>query len=320
MSADARPPTGDPPTTSIAARVAAIERLPMERVNTGASGPPWRGFGRAVQEVYDYRELLVNLVRKELKARYKDSVLGFFWSLLRPIFLLAVYYVAIGRFLGVAFPLFPIFLFSGLVAWSLFTDVLGGCTGSIVGNAGLIKKVYFPRELLPLSVVGASLVNFAMQLVVLVAAVLVFGGSLHGQQPWLLPLAFLALSLFMTACGLALAAANVYFRDIQHLIEIVLLLWFWLTPIVYGVGGVLERMSDSGLHWLSQLYLANPMASVVIGFQQAAYGSYHDGTTQQTFPGGIAPRLLAVIAASSVLLWLAQRYFARAQGNFAQEL
>jgi ABC-2 type transport system permease protein len=236
------------------------------------------------------------------------------------MFLLAVYYVAIGKFLGTTFKLFPVFLFSGLVAWSLFTDVLGGCTGSIVGNAGLIKKVFFPRELLPLSMVGAALVNFVAQLIVLAAAVLVFGGSLHGQQPWVLPLAFVALLIFMTACGLALAAANVYFRDIQHLIEIVLLLWFWLTPIVYGVGSVLHRIGGSGLQWLGQLYLANPMASVVIGFQQAAYGSYDDGTTQQTFQGSIAPRLLLVIAGSSVLLWLAQRYFARAQGNFAQEL
>jgi ABC-2 type transport system permease protein len=279
------------------ARVAAVERLPMERVNAGADAPFWRGFGRAAREVYDYRELLLNLVRKELKTRYKDSFLGFLWSLLRPMFLLAVYYIAIGKFLGVPFPLFPIFLFCGLVAWTLFTDVLGGCTGSIVGNAGLIKKIYFPRELLPLSVLGAALVNFAMQLVVLVAAVLIFGGELHGQQP-----------------------ANVAFRDVEHLIEIVLLLWFWTTPIVYGVGGVLNRMHHAGLDWLAKLYLANPMANVVIGFQQAVYGDYHDGTTQQTFKGAIAPRLLAVAAGSLVLLWLAQRFFSRAQGNFAQEL
>ncbi|HZD67426.1 MAG TPA: ABC transporter permease [Actinomycetes bacterium] len=302
----------------MAARIAAIERLPMERVNPSTSF--WSGFGRAVREVYDYRELLTNLVRKELKIKYKNSILGFLWSLLRPMFLLGVYYIAIGKFLGTTFRLFPVFLFAGLVAWSLFTDVLGGCTGTVVGNAGLIKKVYFPRELLPLSVMGAALVNFVMQMVVLVFAVLLFNGTLQGQQPWLLPLAFVALVLFSMACGMALAAANVYFRDIEHLIEIVLLLWFWLTPIVYGVGGVLNRLAASGLHWLAALYLANPMANVVIGFQLATYGSYNDGTTQQTFQGDITLRLLVVIAASSVLLWLAQRYFTRAQGNFAQEL
>ena len=315
-----RTPPSQPTLAPIQARVAAIERLPMERVNAGADAPFWRGFGRAVREVYEYRELLLNLVRKELKTRYKDSFLGFLWSLLRPMFLLAVYYIAIGKFLGVPFPLFPIFLFCGLVAWTLFTDVLGGCTGSIVGNAGLIKKVYFPRELLPLSVVGAALVNFAMQVLVLVAAVLVFGGELHGQRPWLLPLALVAMLPFMTACGLFLAAANVSFRDVEHLIEIVLLLWFWTTPIVYGVGGVLNRMHQSGLDWMAKLYLANPMANVVIGFQQAVYGDYHDGTTQQTFQGDIALRLVVVTAGSLVLLWLAQRFFSRAQGNFAQEL
>jgi len=316
---DIRPSTGAALPAPIAERIATIERLPMERVN--APSGFWGGFGRAAREVYDYHELLINLVRKELKVKYKDSVLGFLWSLLRPMFLLGVYYIAIGKFLGTTFQLFPVFLFSGLVAWSLFTDVLGGCTGTVVGNAGLIKKVYFPRELLPLSVMGAALVNFVMQMVVLVAAVLLFNGTLHGQQPWLLPLAFVALVLFSMACGVGLAAANVYFRDIEHLIEIVLLLWFWLTPIVYGVGSVLHRLGlHGGLHWLATLYMANPMANVVIGFQLATYGSYNDGTTQQTFQGNITLRLLVLIAASSVLLWLAQRYFARAQGNFAQEL
>jgi ABC-2 type transport system permease protein len=318
MSVDTRPSGGAEPLDPIAERIAAIERLPMERVNPKETF--WRGFSRSAREVYEYRELLGNLIRKELKVKYKDSVLGFLWSLLRPMFLLAVYYIAIGKFLGTTFALFPIYLFSGLVAWSLFTDIVGGCTGTVVGNAGLIKKVYFPRELLPLSVLGAALVNFAMQMVVLVAAVVVFGGPLHGEQPWLLPLAFVALVLFATACGLALAAANVYLRDLEHLIEIILMLWFWLTPIVYGVGAVLHKMGARGLDWLATLYMANPMANVVIGFQQAAYGSYNDGTTQQTYTGDIAMRLLVVIAASSFLLWLAQRYFARAQGNFAQEL
>lgn len=320
MGPDVRSEASRSSTTQVNNRIQLLDSLPMERVNAHASEPFWRGFGRAAREVYDHRELLANLVRKELKAKYKNSFLGFLWSLLRPLFLLAVYYLAIGKFLGTTFPLFPVFLFSGLVAWSLFTDVLGGCTGSVVGNAGLIKKVYFPRELLPLSVVGAALVNFAMQLGVLTAAVLVFGGSLHGQQPWLLPLAFLALLVFSTACGLVLAAATVYLRDLEHLIEITLLLWFWLTPIVYGVGGVLHRLNAQGMGWLARLYMANPMANVVVGFQQATYGSYHDGTVQQTFQGNIALRLVLVIVASSVLLWLAQRFFARAQGNFAQEL
>jgi ABC-2 type transport system permease protein len=318
MRADTPPSTGATLPAPIAARIAAIERMPMERVNPSTRF--WRGFGRTAREVFAYHELLTNLVRKELKVKYKNSILGFLWSLLRPMFLLAVYYIAIGKFLGTTFRLFPVFLFSGLVAWSLFTDVIGGCTGTVVGNAGLIKKVYFPRELLPLSVMGAALVNFAMQMVVLIVAVLAFNGTLQGQRPWLLPLAFVALVLFSMACGLALAAANVYLRDLEHLIEIILLLWFWLTPIVYGVGGLLNRLAGGGLHWLAALYLANPMANVVIGFQLATYGSYNDGTTQQTFHGDITMRLLVLIAASSVLLWIAQRYFARAQGNFAQEL
>jgi ABC-2 type transport system permease protein len=207
------------------------------------------------------------------------------------------------------------------VAWNLFTDVIGGCTGAITGNAGLIKKVYFPRELLPLSVVGAALVNFAMQLVVLLVAEFAFGLRLGGHEPWLLPLAFIPLILFMTAIGLVLAAANVYLRDVEHLIEIVLLLWFWLTPIVYGAGGVLHRLEAAHRHWAAVLFMLNPMANIVSGFQRAVYGQWADRSgVPQVFTGNLTLRLLVLSAASGVLLFLAQRLFARAQGNFAQEL
>jgi ABC-2 type transport system permease protein len=295
---------------------AALDGVPMTRVN--APQPFVRGFGRAVREVWGARELLSQLVRKELKVKYKDSALGFLWSLLRPMLQLAVYYVAIGEFLGAGLPDFAVFLFCGLLAWSLFTDVLGGSTGSIVGNAGLVKKVYFPREVLPLAVVGAALVNFVLQLGVLVGALVLFG---HPPPGWadvsLLPLALLALVLFMSAAGLLLAAANVYLRDVQHLLEVALLLWFWMTPIVYPVQTVIAKLEGSPL---LMIYLMNPMANVVMGFQRALYGPVQIDGQEQLYTGNLHLRLLLVAAASAALLWLAQRVFARAQGNFAQEL
>lgn len=292
----------------------------MQRVFTR---PRWfRGSVSDWVDVWRYRELLGNLVRKELKVKYKDSVLGFFWTLVRPLLQLLVYSVAIGIFLGSGrvIPQFGVYLFTGLLAWSLFTDIIGGSTGSIVGNAGLVKKVYLPRELFPFAVVGASAVNFVLQLVVLVGAYVVTRSWPQAGDLLLVPLALIVLLVFASALGLMLAAANVYLRDVQYLVEVGLLLWFWMTPIVYDWTKVRENLS--GTHeWLFQLYMANPMTNVVLAFQKALWpgGRTPEGAAFY-YDGDLASRLLVVGAVSLVLLWVAQRIFARAQGNFAQEL
>jgi ABC-2 type transport system permease protein len=272
----------------------------------------------------------VNLVRKELKVKYKDSALGFLWSLARPLFLLMVYWIIFGKFLKAGIPDFAFYLFSGLVAWDLFGSTLGAATVSITGNGGLIKKIYFPREILPLAAVGAGLVHFALQLIVLFSVLLAFRFDFFGPNLLLLPIAFVALVMFMTAMSLFLSAANVYLRDIQHLLEVFLLFWFWMTPIVYPINTALNAMSKHHVLGvkLSTIYLLNPMANVVIGFQRAIYkrlvvpikGGEPLQTLYQAGYGVYIERIVAVIVVSAFLIWLAQRFFARAQGNFAQEL
>ncbi|MCZ2816407.1 ABC transporter permease [Modestobacter sp. VKM Ac-2984] len=303
------------PTTP---RVDAVEALPMERVN-----PPrtfFRGSLKDLADIFRYRELLSQLVRKELKVKYKDSVLGFFWTLVRPMTQLVIYYVAFTIFLGNQQPAYAIFIFSGLVVWGLFTDILGGCTGSIVGNGGLLKKTYFPREIFPLSVVGAALVNFGLQLLVLFAALGL--AALTGFQvvpTWDLALVPLALVVCLTwglALGLFLAAATVYFRDLQHLIEIITLALFWMVPIVYPIVLPINNFSENGNSVLLDLYLANPMVNVVAAFQRAFYTM----GPEYTFAGNLWGRLGVLLLVGLGLLWLAQRYFARTQGDFAQEL
>jgi ABC-2 type transport system permease protein len=293
----------------------------LQRVFTS---PRWfHGSVTDVVEIWRARELLGNLVRKELKVKYKDSILGFFWTLVRPLLQLLVYSVAIGIFLGSGrvIPLFGIYLFTGLVAWTLFTDVIGGSTGSIVSNAGLVKKVYMPRELFPLSVVGASAVNFVLQLIVLVGAYVVTRTWPHLGDLLLVPLALVVLLIFATALGLILAAANVYLRDVQYLVEIGLLLWFWMTPIVYDWTKVRDNLTGQGHDWLFSLYMANPMANVVLAFQRALWpGGHTEAGAAFFYDGNLAGRLAVIGLASLVLLWFAQRVFARAQGNFAQEL
>jgi ABC-2 type transport system permease protein len=283
-----------------------------------------------VRDVWEFRELLVNLVRKELKVKYKASVLGFLWSLLRPLFLLMVYWVVFAKFLGAGIPNFAFYLFSGLVAWDLFATTLGAATSSVVGNAGLVKKIYFPREILPLATIGAGLVHFVLQLVVLFSVLGVFRYNFFGPNLLLLPAAVVALVLFLAAVSLFLAAVNVYVRDVEHLLEVFLLLWFWLTPVVYPINTALRplgRRHVLGVK-LSAVYLMNPMANVVINFQRAIYkhlvvpvkGGQPIQTLYQAGYGTYLERLGGVIVVSLALVWLAQRVFARAEGNFAQEL
>ena len=289
-----------------------------------------QGFAASVGEIWACRELLGNLVRKELKVKYKDSVLGFLWSLARPLFLLMIYWLIFGKFLKAGIPNFAFYLFSGLVAWDFFSSTLGAATTSVIANAGLIKKVYFPREILPLAAVGAGLVHFALQMVVLFGVLVAFGYDFWGPNLLLLPVAFVALVLFATAVGLVLAAANVYLRDVQHLLEVVLLLWFWLTPVVYPINLALDSLARYRLlgFRLSSVYLLNPLTNIVIGFQRAVYkhvvvsdaGGRSVATLFQAGYGAYLRRLGSVILLSSALVWLAQRVFARVQGNFAQEL
>lgn len=269
----------------------------------------------AVSAVLGQRELMGLLVRREIKARYKDSSLGFLWSLIRPLVMLIIYYVAIGKFLNAerSVPDFAIFVFTGLTAWGFFSEIISGSTTSILANAGLVKKVYLPREIFPLAAVGSAGFNFAIQLAILIAATLVTGAFPLGTNLLYLPLSIAVLAVFATGTGLILAALNVYLRDVQHLVEVGLLILFWASPIVYSyrfVHGVLRG------NLLEQLYLANPATLFVLGFQKSLW-SHADASSQ---PSDLWVRLLVVGAVSLFVLWIGQRVFARLEGNFAQEL
>ncbi len=302
-----------PPQARIPAETGSV----LQRVNAPRSF--LSGFGATVGEIWQYRELLGNLIRKELKIKYKDSVLGFVWSLLLPLVQLGVYWLVIGKFLGAgSIPTYGVYIFCGLAVWTLFSEILSTATTSVVNNAGLVKKVYFPRELFPLAATGAALVNFIFQLAILLTADVLAGISSH-RWPDLtkLPLPILGLAVlvvFATALGMLLAAANVYLRDVQHLINVVLMLWFWVTPIIYNV----RRVSGTLPTALYALYLLNPMAPVVFSFQKFFWPQ--GAGTSYEFDGNVYGRLGLMLLAGLAFLWLAQRIFAKAQGNFAQEL
>lgn len=273
------------------------------------------GTADSLRHIWAYRELLGLLTRREIKVRYKDSTLGLLWSLIRPLAMLAVYYLAIGKFLGAqrAIPDFAVYIFTGLTAYALFSEIVSGCTGSILGNAGLVKKVFLPREVFPLSSVGSALFNFGVQLVVLAAATVAVGRVPVGERLLYLPLSVAVLFVWATALGLVLAAVNVYLRDVQYLVEIGLTVLFWSTPTVYSWELVRNAM---GSPLLEQVYLANPVAVAVLGMQR----TFWVAGDAAAVPSGLGVRLLVMLGVGTVLLWLAQRVFARLEGDFAQEL
>lgn len=294
-------------------RATALEAEPLTRVGTPTGF--FRGTVGSARQVWEYRELLLLLVRREIKVRYKDSVLGLLWTLIRPLAMLAVYYLALGKFLGAqrAIPDFAIYIFTGLTAYQLFSEIVSGGTGSIIGNAGLVKKIYLPREVFPLSTAGSALFNFTVQFVVLMTATALVGRVPTGERLLYLPLSVAVLAVFGLAFGFVLAAVNVYLRDVQYLVEIGLMVLFWTTPTVYSWELVRGAISSD---LLQNLYLANPVAVAVLGMQRAIWVAGDAAAV----PPALGTRLVVMLVIGTVLLWLAQRVFARLEGNFAQEL
>ncbi len=281
---------------------------------------PRRGVLRRMADVYAARELLVALVRKELKVKYKDSALGFVWSMLNPALYLAVFYVVFSLFLKNGIPLFPIWLLSGLLVWNFFSMVLPTATGTVIANSSLVKKVSFPREVLPLAAVGAGMVHFCLQGLVLLGALAAFRHPVAPAYLWLVPIALLYLVLLTSALAVALSAMNVYVRDLQHLLELVLLGWFWMTPIVYPYRQVSDPLSVPA--WA---FLANPITPVVVVFQRSLYGTttVNDGALPLLPEWGSFTMLLPLlvgIAISLALLAAAIHLFGRLESSFAEEM
>jgi ABC-2 type transport system permease protein len=269
-------------------------------------------------------ELLSQLVRKDLKVKYQSSTLGFLWSLANPLLLLAVYSFVFQVVFKSGIPSFGIYLMSGLLIWTAFQGSVQGAAGSVTGNAGLVRKVPFPLPVLPLSAVGFAGVHFVLQTGVLVVVMLITGFSFIGPQLLLLIPAILVAVVFAVGLGLIVASLNVRYRDTEHLVEVTMIAWFWLNPIVYGAGLIRDRLH--GYFWL---YMLNPMAPVVGASQRAIYRQpyYTDsGTGQRKLllpDAGILYYLkwLAIaLVISLVLLYLGRRLFARLSGDFAEEL
>ncbi|HLT20281.1 MAG TPA: ABC transporter permease [Thermomicrobiales bacterium] len=206
-------------------------------------------------EVIQYRSLIYNLVTKDLKVRYKNSVLGFVWSLLNPLLMTIVFTIVFTRLLGQTIDHFPVFVMTGLLAWNWTAASVASGTKSLIENAPLITKVYFPRIVLPASVVFSNMAHYLLAFPVIFIFMLI---ERMRFTPWVLyvPIIWAVQAIFLIGLTLILAAMYVYFRDTSVLVEVGITAWFFLTPIFY-------RVQDVAPEYEQMMYWFNPMASII---------------------------------------------------------
>ena len=307
-----------------AAEAAGVSRSAAQRGSVTRVVTPTISVRKRLREIWLSRELLVYLVRTEIKVKYKNSVLGLVWSMVSPAMTLAIYFFVFSILLDNKMPNFVIYLFAGLLLWNLFS--LGALTGTgvVVNNAGIVKKVSFPREILALAAVGSACVFFFFQSIVMVIFMVILRAPPDVAYFPLLIVALIAGVIFASGLAVLLSSINVYLRDTQHLIEVILTAWFWLCPIVYPYQTVEAKLGPRHLTWI---YLANPMTPLVLVFQRCLYNkptAIIDGVRTAILPQHgyfWYAALVAIVLVLALLLFVvALAVFGRLEGNFAEEL
>jgi lipopolysaccharide transport system permease protein len=257
----------------------------------------WRALD--LQEIWAYRELLWVLVERDVKVRYKQTVLGVAWAVIQPLATMLLFSLVFGRLAKIpsdGFP-YPIFVYAGLLPWTFFAGAISGSSSSLIGQQHLISKVYFPRLIIPLSSVGAGLIDFAISAVIMLALMLYFG---VGWSVNLLAVPVLILAVIFIALGVGtlLAALTVTYRDFRYVIPFMVQFWMYATPVVYPASLFPEK-------WQWVLYL-NPMAGIIEGFRSAFLGRPFD--TEGLVISGVSALVLFVLGIS---------YFEKTERRFA---
>lgn len=272
-----------------------LKEIPMVRIE------PTKGWiSLKLGELWDYKELLYFLIWRDIKVRYKQTVLGASWAIIQPFFTMVVFSIFFGRLAKIpsdGMP-YPIFSFAALVPWTFFSNGLSKASNSLVGSSNLIKKVYFPRLAIPIANVLSGVVDFVLAFIVLIVMMIFFGITPTINVLWL---PFFLLLALVTSLGVSLwlSAMNVQFRDVQYIIPFITQFWLFATPIAYPSSLLSEP-------WRT-VYAINPMVGVVEGFRWALLGS-------NTVPG---PMIMVSSLVSVLLLISGAFYFRRLEKTFA---
>ena len=251
--------------------------------------------------LYDYRELLKTSISKDVRGKYKNSVLGILWSFLNPLLQIAVYALVFPLIMRNSIPNYTVFICCGLIPWTFCTSAINRTSFTMVENGNIIKKVFFPREILPLSVVTSEAINFIISTLIILAFVIAYG---MGISKFIIfyPLVLLVQYILLIGISFIVSSVTVYFRDLQHFIGIALQLLFYATPIVYSPGQIPESFQ-----WIIQY---NPMTYIINGYRNIFY--------YKQAPDFVA--LGGVFAISIVLCILGYFIFHKLQKRFAEEM
>lgn len=257
---------------------------------------------RFLKELWQYREMIFNLVKRDLKSRYKGSVLGFFWMFLNPLLQVVVYSIVFSVIMRMGIEKFYLFFFVALVPWLFFSTCLSAGTSIIFSQQDMVKKIYFPREVLPIAFTLSQFVNMLLSFLV-VFVVVFFSGVKINFIAWLY-LPIIMLIEFVLALGITflVSSLTVYFRDLEHVLSIISMAWMYLTPIIYPIDIVPEN--------LMKIFYLNPMTSVIIAYRDILY--YGQIPELKT--------LLNAMILGIVVLIIGKIMFSRLQRGFAEEL
>ena len=262
-------------------------------------GPEKGLFELDIRELWAYRELFFVLVTRDIKVRYKQTVLGIAWAVIQPVTTMIIFSLVFGKFAKIpsdGFP-YPIFVYAALLPWGLFSTAVSTAGNSMVGSAHLVSKVYFPRVLIPISSVGASLVDFLISTAILFLLMLVFSIS-FSVKLLLLPILLLILIANALGVGIFLSALTVSYRDFRYVIPFMIQIWMYLTPVIYPLSLIPENW-----RWLSYL---NPMTGIIEGFRAIFLGTEMN----------LIALLFSIIFACT-LLGFSLVYFKRVEKRFA---
>ncbi|MCX6339732.1 MAG: ABC transporter permease [Candidatus Aureabacteria bacterium] len=257
-----------------------------------------------LQEVIRKREMLATLVARNLKIRYQSSALGFLWTLLNPLFMMLIYWLFIRL---MKFPMDPWSLLTGVLAWQFLTMCCGDAINAVAGHPNLVKKVYFPRIILPLATVLANLVNYLLSLVVLFALTLLAGKFAWGPALAALPLVILVQLLFCLGLALIISCSSVYFRDTEHIVAVLLMAWFFMTPVIYSLDYISAK---APFPWLLAFYKLNPMVGLITLYRRIIMNG--------PSPGWLAAAASVIVP--FLILGAGLRIFTRYEPDFADEL
>lgn len=254
-----------------------------------------------LKELYNYREMLSNLVKKDLRTRYKGSVLGFLWTFANPLFQLIVYTIAFSVILKSNIPQYYMYLFVALVPWIFFSTAITSSSTSIIGNKDLIKKIYFPRIIIPMSVVSGAFMNMLFTMIVVLVA-LIFSGIGISKYIIFLPIIMILEYLFALGLAFIVSALNVYFRDLEHILGIITMGWMYVTPIFYSIDMVPKKYIS--------LFNLNPMTPIIAAYRSILY--------YKTMPD--LSHMGMILVWSIGFIVIGYLVFEKLQRNFAEEL